>query len=119
MRKGLIIHDNVDLRKLISANLGVYADVEMISAGDATAAMEFLKKYPKTAVIVTKNKMGEENTVLKVFYYVNSNKLNIPIICLGQCFKLGAEKNVRIFAELEKTIDPLIKVAAKMMGITA
>ncbi len=119
MDKGIIILENLELRKLITLNIEMYTNTTLLSMHNADDCTEHLKNERDISLIVCVNNVGEEFTMMKVFYYVSSNKLNIPIICLGACSKLATEKSVKIFAEYGKEVAPIVKAAAKMIGIGA
>lgn|GEM_PF-7084109 len=118
MASGIIIDDNLSRRKMLSINFEMYLGITFEVLPNPDEAMVYLKKNPGVKCIICKNNMGGENTILKTFYYVNSNKLGIPIICLGNCFKLSTEKSVKVVDDVDD-IKKVLRWTAKRLGITA
>jgi len=119
MKKGIIIDDQLERRKMLALNFEMYVDVSFLGVANADEAMKLLKKDPKIDLIICKNNIKDENTILKTFYYVNSNKLDIPIVCLGACVKLGSEENVHIVEEMGGDMRPMVRWVAKKLKVTA
>lgn len=115
-RKIVLIENDPVLRKLLTQNLELYTGSEIISKRDADELVDFLKREEEAPdLIISENMSGDEYTILKVFYYVNSQKLGIPIILLGENPKLKGQVE-----QLARTDWPLVvKTAAKMMQVTA
>ena len=112
----ILIEPNPELRSLIAQNLQMYCDTDITFRFNADDVTDHLKQDSNYNLIVCCSQVGDENTILKVYYYVKSQKLNIPIIMLG--------KNHKIANEVEMVEDPnnwklTIKKAAKILGVNA
>ncbi len=116
--KGLILLDDIDKRKTLSLNLELYTDVKLKSLGNADYCADYLTTNCTIDLIVCQNKIGDENTVMKVAYYIKSKHLNIPIICIGPCPKFSGEENILILED-KLDIPRILKWTAQKLGITA
>ncbi len=101
--------------KLYSLNFQVYLGAEVIQLANADKVQEFLKNDKEIDLIVMVDMVHDENTSLKIFYYVNSNKLKTKMLLLGENFKIKKEVE-----QVDKSKwKEVIKRSAKLMGITA
>ncbi len=115
MRRAILVENDPDLRKLYELNLDLYLGIETISLHNADNVMEFLREDSDIDLIICEKQVGDENTILKVFYAVKSNKLDIPIFHLGNEPKIAQEVE-----EFERdNWKGVIRKAAKALGITA
>jgi HD-GYP domain-containing protein (c-di-GMP phosphodiesterase class II) len=114
-RSAIIIDNDLHRRKLIAQNLEVYTGCEIIFKKDADDVLAYLKKHPKIDLIVSINMVGDEYTMLKIYYYVKSQRLGIPMILLGQNAKLVGEVKM---CDPEKW-EEVIKSAGSLMSVTA
>ena len=119
MGKGIIIDDNHNRRKMLALNFELYLDVKLESMTNSDSAIEYLKAHDDIQLIVCKNNVGDESTILKTFYYVKSNNLEFPILCLGSCTKLSGEENVKVVEDLGTDLKPIISWMAKKLAVTA
>lgn len=115
LKKALIVDPSTNRRKLIIQNLEFFTACESVVKNDADAVIEVLKKTPKYDLIISVNMVEEEYTGLKIHYYNKSQRLNIPMILLGNNAKLIGEVTM---VEPEKW-EEIIKTAGKLMNITA
>ncbi len=114
-RKIILVESDSNWRKLLAQNLELYTGSEIILKSNADEVTEFLKDNEDVGLIISENMVGEEYTILKIYYYINSNKYNIPIILLGENPKIAGEVTM-----MEKEDWKLIvKEAAKLLTITA
>ncbi|MCK5883924.1 MAG: hypothetical protein KAG61_09560 [Bacteriovoracaceae bacterium] len=115
MRRAIIIENDPDLRKLYELNLDLYLGMEVIVLHNADSVMDFLKLDTAVDLIICEKQVGDENTILKVFYAVKSNKLDIPIFLLGNEPKVA--NDVESFEQ--DNWKGVIRKAAKVLKITA
>jgi len=111
----ILVEDGPALKRLLTLNLEIYTATKVINKYNADDLVEYLKRNKKVDLIICKNMIGKENTILKTYYYVNSNRLKIPIILLGNNPKLHNEVQM---------IDPsdwktVIKTSAKLLNVKA
>ena len=115
-RKIILVENDSVLRKILAQNLELYTGSEIIFKKDADDLVDYLKRDDNHAdLIISENMSGDEYTILKIFYYVNSQKLGVPIILLGENPKLKGQ------VEQIPRNDwmSVIKCAAKLMKVTA
>ena len=111
----ILVESNGHHRKVLNFNLSVYVGVEVICKNNADAVTGFLKKSPDIKLIVSEEVVGKERTILKIYYYVVSNKLDIPIILSGYCQKLASKIEMYEKADWQK----IIRECARILGVTA
>jgi len=104
-------------KQLYSQNLSVYTGTDVVSKYNADDAINFLKSDEPIDLIVCTDKVGEENTILKIYYYIKSNKIPIPIILIGEDLKLKGEEEVEMIAS--KVWQDVIRASAKKLNVTA
>lgn len=115
MGKAILVENDPELRKLYELNLELYLGLEVISLYNADAVAQYLKEDSAIDLIVCEKQVGDENTILKVFYFVKSNKYQIPVFLLGEEFRLKEE--VEMFERANWKA--VIKKAAKILNVTA
>jgi response regulator RpfG family c-di-GMP phosphodiesterase len=117
-RNVILVDSSSVSRKLFAHNIELYTGANVHIMADANEVIDNLtrndnpKKYD---LVVTENMIGDENTALKIFYTIKSQKLGIPIILIGQNPKLSGEVTE---IEKEKWRD-VIKTSAKLMQVKA
>lgn len=115
-RTVLLVENDPVLRKLLSQNLELYTASKVIYKRDADDLIDYLKRHEELPdLIISEDMVGDEYTILKVYYYVNSQKLDIPIILLGENKKV--EEQVTQIDRSNWT--SVIKNAARLMQVTA
>ncbi|PIP90018.1 MAG: hypothetical protein COW01_14960 [Bdellovibrionales bacterium CG12_big_fil_rev_8_21_14_0_65_38_15] len=115
-RNILLIESDPNLRKLLVQNLEVYTGSKVIIKRDADELIDFLKRDDFVPdLIISENMAGDEYTILKVYYFVNSQKLDVPVILLGENPKIKGKVE-----EVSRTDwQQVIKKAAALMTVTA
>ena len=111
----ILVESNNGHRKLFSLNLGVFVATEIIHKHNADAVIDFLKEDHNIQLIVTEESVDNEQTVLKIYYYLKSNNLSIPIILSGQCSKLVGEIDMYYKSDWRR----IVKQAAKILEVSA
>lgn len=115
MAQTILIEPNDDLRKIFSLNLNTFVGTDVILRKNADDAIELLKILPQVGLIICKNKVGSEETAMKLRDYVKENGLSTSLIVLGECPSVASE-----FLCLQEPIswEILIKQAANHLGVT-
>lgn len=115
-RRILLVENDSALRKILTQNLELYTGSQIIPIRDADALIDHLKREEEDPdLIISENMVGDEYTILKIFYYVNSQKLGIPIILLGENPKVKEQ-----VTQIQRSDWALaVKTAAKLMNVTA
>lgn len=115
MSQTILIETNQDLRKIFSLNLNTFVGTDVILRNNADDTIELLKILPQVGLIISKNKIGSEETALKIANYIRENGLSTNLIVLGENFNLSDE-----FLCLQEPVswEILIKQAAAHLGVT-
>lgn len=115
MSQTILIEPNDDFRKLYSINLTTYAGTDVIDRGNAQDAISLLKILPTIDLIITTPKVENEYTAVELSNFLKENKLEVPMIILGECKELSDQ-----YLSLRSPIDweILIKHAQTLLGIT-
>lgn len=102
-------------RKLLSQNLEGYTGASVDHASTADMAVNFLTAEHHYDLIISKNQIEDENTALKVYYTLVSQKLQTPMIVMGENLKI--QEHVKcVDADQWRLI---IKEAARLMGLSS
>lgn len=114
-RNVILVDSSSTSRKLFSQNLEIYtgARVHLMANADEVIDKITRKDGIYYDLIISDNMVGDENTILKIFYTVNSKKLDIPIIVLGKNPKISHE-----VTEIDKEKwREVIKKSAQLMEV--
>lgn len=115
MSQTILIETNEDLKKIFSLNLNTYVGTDVILRKNAEDAMALLRILPQVALVITKARVGEEETAIKLHQFIKDQSLETSLIVLGECPMLANE-----ILCLQEPIswEILIKQAAAHLGIT-
>lgn len=114
MSQTILIEDNEDIRNLFTINLQTYTGTDIITRLTAADAIELLKILPTINLIITRKKIGEENSAQDIINFVNGNDLTIPVICLGEAEEF--KDKAKVLAE-PILWENLVKTSAELLGI--
>lgn len=115
MSQTILIESNEDLKKIFSLNLTTFVGTEVILRKDAEEALALLRILPQIALIITRSKIGNEETAVKIFQFLKSEGLSIPLLVLGECMTLASEV---LCLQDPISRDDLIRQAASHLGVT-
>lgn len=111
----LFVESSQAMRKLMVNNLELYTGAKVVCLKNSEELSEYFKSGKSANLIVTEDMVDNEYTSMKIVYFINSQKLNIPVIVMGQNSKLVGKATM-----IEKeNWRALIKEAAKLMQVTA
>ncbi len=115
MSQTILIEPNPDLRKIFSLNLNTFVGTDVILRNNADDAIELLKILPQVGLVITRNKVGTEETALKLAGFLRDMGLQTNLIILGENYNLRDE-----FLCLQEPVswEILIKQAAAHLGVT-
>ncbi len=88
MAQIIIIEDNPSLLSVLSNGLKRLTGVDPFPREDSEDAISLLKILPKIDLIITKNKIGEENTAKLISDFIQDKKLNTKLVVNGPMEKL-------------------------------
>ncbi len=114
MSQTILIETNEDLKKIFSLNLSTFVGTDVILRKSAEDALELLKILPQIGLVITKVKVGEEDTALKIHDYIKKESLDTSLIILGDC------PGVKDIVCMKEPIswELLVKQAALHLGVT-
>lgn len=115
MSQTILIEPNEDLRKIYTLNLNTFAGTDVIIRQNAEDAIQLLRILPTISLIITKNKIADEDTAVKLVNHLKSEMLDIPIMVTGE----NAQIADRAFCLPEPVVwEKLVQQAAKFLGVT-
>lgn len=115
MSQTILIETNEDLKKIFSLNLHTFVGTDVIHRKNAEDAMELLRILPQVALIITKCKVGTEETAVKLHQFLRNEGLKSELIVIGECPSLADEI---LCLEEPVSWEILIKQAASYLGVT-
>ena len=115
MSQTILIETNEDLKKIFTINLSTYVGTDVIHRLNADDALALLKILPQVNLIITKAKIGDEETALKIHNFITSQNLKTNLIVLGSCPQLANE--VLCLSE-PVSWELLIKQSATYLGVS-
>lgn len=115
MSQTILIETNEDLKKIFSLNLRTFVGTDVIHRQDAEDALALLRILPEVSLIITKARVGQEETALKIFQHIKNESLETSLIILGECPALA---NQVMCLQEPVSWEVLIKQAASHLGVT-
>ena len=115
--KTLLIEPQTHLRTLLAQNLQVYCDTDVTFRSNTEDVIELLRRDHNYQLIICSAQIGDENTVLKIFYFMQSIHLKIPIIGLGENSRAAASKIEMLPYPGSGDWKVIIKKAAKLLKV--
>ena len=115
----ILIEPKSELRTLIAQNLQVYCDTDVVFRTNADDVNSLLRKDKNYQLIICSSQVGDESTILKIFYYMQSQRLDIPIIGLGENPKVSSRiemvSNIKDWKVIIKKAASILKIDSKKM----
>ena len=115
MSQTILVETNEDLKRIFSLNLSTFVGTDVIFRQNADDVISLLKILPQISLIITKAKVGQEETAIKIFQYLKSESLETSLIVLGECPKISSEV---LCLKEPVSWEILVKQAAQHLGIT-
>lgn len=115
MSQTILIETNDDLKKIFSLNLSTFVGTDVILRQNADDALALLRILPQVALVITKSKVGNEETAVKIHQFIKNESLNTSLIVLGECPQLSSEI---LCLQEPVSWEILIKQAAQHLGVT-
>jgi HD-GYP domain-containing protein (c-di-GMP phosphodiesterase class II) len=114
MSQTILIETNEDLKKIFSLNLNTYVGTDVILRQNAEDTIALLKILPQVSLIITRARVGAEETANKILQYLKSEKLEASLIVLGETPALSGEV---LCLKEPVSWEILIKQAAQYLGV--
>ena len=70
MSQTILVETNEDLKRIFSLNLSTFVGTDVIFRQNADDVISLLKILPQISLIITKAKVGQEETAIKIFQYL-------------------------------------------------
>ncbi|TDJ03768.1 MAG: hypothetical protein E2O68_09425 [Deltaproteobacteria bacterium] len=87
MGQVILVEEDHGMTELLAGQLKKLAGVESIPRKNAIDTIELLKLLPKVNLIVTRAKIGDENTAQELLDFINENGLPTNLIVTGDGFE--------------------------------
>jgi HD-GYP domain-containing protein (c-di-GMP phosphodiesterase class II) len=115
MSQTILIESNEDLRKIFSLNLNTFVGTDVIQRNSADDAIELLRILPQINLIITRAKINNEDTAIKLHHYIKKENLQTSMLVIGECPALTSEV---LCLQEPVSWEIVIKQAAQHLGIT-
>lgn len=115
MSQTIIIETDNDLKNVYKLNLATYTGTDVVERSDSKEAIELISILPTISLIITKAKVGSDETAISIFNYLKENNLEIPMIVLGECKQISSEV---LTLKAPVSWDLLVKHAGSLLGVT-
>lgn len=115
MSQTILIETNEDLKKIFAINLNTFVGTDVILRKNADDAIALLRILPEVGLVITKARIGEEETALKIYQYIKNESLETALIILGEC---PALRNEILCLPDPISWEVLIKQAAFHLSVT-
>ena len=115
MSQTILIETNEDLKKIFSLNLSTFVGTDVIHRSNGDDALALLRILPQVALVITRAKVGSEETAIKIFQHIKNESLATNMIILGECPSLADQV---LCLQEPVSWEILIKQAATHLGVT-
>ncbi len=115
MSQTILIETNDDLRKIFSLNLNTFVGTDVVLRTGAEDTLALLKILPQIALIITRAKIGNEETAVKIHQFLKNEALDTHMIILGECPQLADQV---LCLQEPVSWEILIRQAAQYLGVS-
>ncbi|MCO4795004.1 MAG: hypothetical protein KC493_14910 [Bacteriovoracaceae bacterium] len=115
MSQVILIEPNSNLNELLTLNLQTYTGSEVIPRESASEALELMKILPGIDLVISRNKIGEEDSAQLLYEYISSNDTEIGLIILGSVEQ--SMDDVAIVQDNINDFEETIRSASKILGV--
>lgn len=115
MSQTIIIEPDQDLKNVYKLNLATYTGTDVVDRSDSKDAIELLRILPTISLIITKAKVGDDETAILIRNFLKENNMDIPMIVLGECRQISSEV---LTLKDPVSWDLLVKHAGTLLGVT-
>src|SRR6476469_7464368 len=115
MSQTILIETNEDLKKIFSLNLNTFVGTDVILRTGAEDTLALLKILPQISLVITRAKIGTEETAVKIHQHLKNEGLETHMIILGECPQLAGQ-----VLTLQEPVswEILIRQAAQYLGVS-
>lgn len=115
MSQTILIETNEELRKIFSLNLQTFVGTDVVLRNSADDTLELLKILPEVSLIITRAKIEDDETALRIFNFIKSNNLETLLIVMGECPQISGEI---LCLQEPVSWEILVQQAAEHLGVT-
>lgn len=116
MSQVILIEENDNLRDLLAINLKTYVGSEVIPRSSAAEAIDLLNILPNVDLIITQDKVGDEETAKILLEHLKDSHSEVSMIVNGPFDHIDEEKLIVI--KEEKDWETIISTSAKVLGVS-
>ncbi|PIK15699.1 hypothetical protein [Halobacteriovorax sp. JY17] len=116
MSQVILIEENENLRDLLAINLKTYVGSEVIPRSTAAEAIDLLNILPNVDLIITQDRVGDENTASILLNYLKESDSEVSMIVNGPFDHVDEEKLIVI--KEEKDWETIISTSAQVLGVS-
>ena len=114
MAQVILIEDDKNLNDLLSINLNSYLGVDLIGQDSAQDTLGLLAILPNIDIIITKDRIGTEETAKILEKYISDSQLETTLIVLGNIRSPGPHT---ICIDNPRDWEKVVHFAAKVLGL--
>lgn len=114
MAQVILIEDNKNMNDLLSVNLNTYLGVDLIQQDSAQDTLGLLAILPNIDLIITKDRVGTEETAKILENFINESQLETTLIVLGTIKNPGPHT---ICIENSRDWEKVVHFSAKVLGL--
>lgn len=114
MAQVVLIEDNNNMNDLLSVNLHAYLGVDLIQQDSAQDALGLLAILPNIDLIITKDRIGTEETAKILENYISDSNLETTLIVLGSIKSPGPHT---ICIDNPRDWEKVVHFSAKVLGL--
>lgn len=115
MSQTILIENNEDLKKIFSLNLNTFVGTDVVLRTGADDAIALLKILPQISLLITRAKVGGDETALKIHQFMKNEGLGTTMIILGECPQLADQV---LCLQEPVSWEILIRQAAQALGVS-
>ncbi|MFL5785176.1 MAG: hypothetical protein ACJ76H_11235 [Bacteriovoracaceae bacterium] len=115
MSQTILIETNEDLKKIFSLNLNTFVGTDVILRTGADDTIALLRILPQISLIVTRAKIGAEETAVRIHQFLKTENLESNMIILGECPQLADQV---LCLQEPVSWEILIRQAAQVLGVS-
>ncbi len=115
MSQTILIETNEDLKKIFSLNLNTFVGTDVILRTSADDTVALLKILPQISLIITRAKIKDDETAVRIHQHLKNEGLETTMIVLGECPQLA---NQVLCLQEPVSWEILIRQAAQALGVS-
>lgn len=116
MKLILLVENNAQLNQFYKLNLQTWVGVKLVESQSAEDACQLMDQNPNISLVITKARIGKEQTAEIINKYISFNRPEISQIVIGAS-SLDASNATHLPTGLD--IKPLVQTTAKLLDVTA